>query len=319
MIRLLAARLATAAATMVGAAFVTFALLSAAPGDRARMVANARFGGEGAADPAVVAAITRELGLDQPMIFQFLGWLSRAIQLDVGTSFVNGRPVGEIVAHALAETIPLALAAFGFGVVVAFALACLAVMRPRSAIDAGVVALSSLGAAMPSFWTGLILILVFSVWLGWLPAYGHDSPLHGVLPALTLSLWLIASKTRVFRGFLREALAAPYLDALRVRGVGETTLLLRHVTKHVLVGALPLLCLDLALMLEGAVIVETVFARPGVGLTLLGALQARDYPVVLCLIAVAALAYVGATALADGLATRLDPRLLQAAAMPGGG
>jgi peptide/nickel transport system permease protein len=296
---------------MLCAAFVAFTLLSLAPGDRARLVANARFGGEGAGNPEILAAIRAELGLDRPLAVQFLDWLANASRLDLGTSFVNQRPVSEIVLDAFAETIPLALLAFGFGVLVAGTLACVAVIRPRSPIDTAVVALSSLCAAMPSFWTGLLLILVFAVGLGWLPAYGNETALHAVLPAFTLSTWLIAARTRVFRAFLREGLSAPYLDALRVRGVGETTLLVRHVMPHVLVAALPILCLDLAVLLEGAVIVETVFARPGVATALLGALLGRDYPVAMCLIVAAAFAYVAANALSDILALRLDPRLRQ--------
>lgn len=304
-------RLGAAAVTMLCAAFVAFTLLSLAPGDRARLVANARFGGEGAGNPEILAAIRAELGLDRPLAVQFLDWLANASRLDLGTSFVNQRPVSEIVLDAFAETIPLALLAFGFGVLVAGTLACVAVIRPRSPIDTAVVALSSLCAAMPSFWTGLLSILVFAVGLGWLPAYGNETALHAVLPAFTLSTWLIAARTRVFRAFLREGLSAPYLDALRVRGVGETTLLVRHVMPHVLVAALPILCLDLAVLLEGAVIVETVFARPGVGTALLGALLGRDYPVAMCLIVAAAFAYVAANALSDILALRLDPRLRQ--------
>jgi len=305
------ARLGAAALTMLCAAFVAFALLSVAPGDRARIVANARFGGEGAGNPEVVAMIRAELGLDRPLALQFLDWLAGAARLDLGASFVNQRQVRDIVLGAFAETVPLALAGFGLGVLVAAALACIAVIRPRSPLDLAIVAFASLCAAMPSFWTGLLLILVFAVGLGWLPAFGNETALHAVLPAVTLGAWLIATRTRLFRALLREGLSAPYLDALRVRGVGEATLLLRHVLPHVLVAALPVLCLDLAVLLEGAVIVETVFARPGVGTTLLGALLARDYPVVLSLVVAAALAYVAANAAADILAERLDPRLRQ--------
>ena len=303
--------LGAAVLTMLCAAFVAFTLLSLAPGDRARLVANARFGGEGAGNPEVLAAIRDELGLDRPLPVQFLAWLADAARLDLGKSFVNQRPVGEIALGAFAETIPLALSAFGLGVLAAAALASVAVIRPRSPLDTTIVAFSSLCAAMPSFWTGLLLILVFAVGLGWLPAYGNESAWHAVLPAVTLSTWIIAARTRVFRSFLREGLAAPYLDALRVRGVGEATLLLRHVLPGVVVAALPVLCLDLAVLLEGAVIVETVFARPGVGTTLLGALLARDFPVALCLVVAAAFAYVAANAAADLLALRLDPRLRQ--------
>lgn len=307
----LAARLSALATSVLCASLLAFVLLHNAPGDRARMVANARYGGEGAADPAVIEAIRAELGLDQPMLLQFATWLGKAIRLDFGASFVNGRHVGDIVGQALASTVPLALSAFVCGVTVALVLACLAVYRPRSSLDIAIVAIASLGAAFPSFWLGLILITVFSVQLGWMPAYGHGTLAHAVLPTMTLSAWLIASKTRLFRNFLREALSAPYLDALRVRGIGRPALMTHHVLNHVLVAALPVLCLDIALMLEGAVLVETVFARPGVGLTLLGALQSRDYPVVLCIIVVAALVFTSANLLADVLALRLDPRLRQ--------
>jgi peptide/nickel transport system permease protein len=302
------------ALTMFCASALSFILLAFAPGDRARMVANARFGGEGAADPVVIEAIRSELGLDRPLLAQLSAWLVKALQLDFGVSFVNHRGVADIAAQALATTVPLALTAFALGVTLAIGLACVAVIRPRSAIDHAIVAAASLVSALPSYCMGLLLILVFSVLLGWLPAYGQGTIWHAVLPAVTLSTWLIASKARLFRNFLREALSAPYLDALRIRGVGEGTLLVRHVLRHVIAASVPVLCLDLAIMLEGAVIVETVFARPGVGVTLLSALQARDYPVVQCLIVAAGIAYTVANFLADALAFKFDPRLR----LPGG-
>jgi peptide/nickel transport system permease protein len=304
------------ALTTLCASALSFVLLAFAPGDRARMVANARHGGDGAADPVIVEAIRMELGLDRPLLSQFAAWLVKALQLDFGVSFVNYRSVADIAAQALATTVPLALSAFALGVTLAAVLAFIAVIRPRSAIDRAIVAVASLVSALPSFCMGLLLILVFSVVLGWLPAYGQGTIWHAALPAVTLSAWLIASKTRLFRNFLREALSAPYLDALRVRGVGEGTLLVRHVLRHVMVASVPVLCLDLAILLEGAVIVETVFARPGVGVTLLGALQARDYPVVQCLIVAAGIAYTVANLLADALAFKLDPRLRQPGGQP---
>lgn len=299
------------AVTMFLAALATFMVLSYAPGDRARLVANARFGGEGAADDVIVAGIRAELGLDRPAVMQFLEWLGRALRLDLGSSFIDRAPVAEIAARAFADTVTLALVAFVIGLAVAVVLATIAAMRPESALDRAVVALASVGAAMPSFWTGLLLISIFAAGLGWLPAYGYGSPAHVILPAVTLAVWVVATKTRLLRSFLRDALAAPYLDALRLRGVGEPEIMVRHVSRHVIVAALPLLCLDLAVLIEGAVLVETVFARPGVGFTLLKALQARDYPVVQCLVVAAAAVYTIANAVADLLSRRLDPRLGQ--------
>jgi peptide/nickel transport system permease protein len=302
-------RAGAVAATMLMSSLATFVVLSLAPGDRARLVANARHGGEGAADAAIVTSIRSELGLDRPLLLQFADWLGRALRLDLGSSFIDRQPVADIAARAFGDTILLALVALALGLAVALALAWLAATRPETVADRAIVAVSSIGAAMPSFWTGLLLILVFSVGLGWLPAYGHGSFAHLVLPALTLALWVIAARTRLFRTFLREAMSAPYLDALRLRGIGESELLLRHVFRHVIVAALPVLLLDLAILVEGAVIVETVFARPGVGFTLLKALQARDFPVVQCLVVAAAAIYAVCNALADVLAQALDPRL----------
>jgi peptide/nickel transport system permease protein len=302
-------RAGAVAVTMLLSSLATFVVLSLAPGDRARLVANARFGGEGAADAAIVASIRSELGLDRPLLLQFADWLGHALRLDLGSSFIDRQPVADIAARAFGDTILLALGALAFGLAVALALAWLAATRPETVADRAIVAVSSIGAAMPSFWTGLLLILVFSVGLGWLPAYGHGTLAHLVLPALTLALWVIAARTRLFRTFLRETMSAPYLDALRLRGIGEGELLVRHVLRHVAVAALPVLLLDLAILVEGAVIVETVFARPGVGFVLLKALQGRDFPVVQCLVVAAAAIYAVCNALADVLAQALDPRL----------
>jgi peptide/nickel transport system permease protein len=207
----------------------------------------------------------------------------------------------------------VALAAFLLGLACALPLGVLAALRPGGAIDRAAVALASLGAAVPSFWLGLLLILWLAVDWRLLPAYGAGSPSHLVLPAATLAVWVTAAQTRLLRSFLREALAAPHLDALRLRGVGEARLLIVHVAPPVLVAMAPALVLELAGLVEGAVVVEVVFARPGLGLTFVEALRARDIPVILGFVALAVMLYAAANALADALARGLDPRLREAA------
>lgn len=304
--------LAGLVATVLMATFLAVAVLDQAEGDRARAVAAARYGGEGAADAAVIEAVRAELGLDRPLSTRYLEWAGAALGGDLGRSHVSGEPVRDVLARAAGLTVPVALLAFGMGLALAVPLGVLSALRPGSVTDRLAVALASVGAAVPSFWLGLALILFFSVQLKWLPAYGAGSFAHLVLPAVTLGVWVTATQTRLIRSFLREALAAPHLDALRLRGVPEHRILTRHVARPVLVAMAPLLMLELAALLEGAVVVEVVFARPGLGLTFIEALRARDIPVILGFTALAVLVYASANAMADALSRRIDPRLREA-------
>ncbi len=295
--------------TLLAATFLAVAVLELAEGDRARAVAAARYGGEGAASGAVVRDIREELGLDRSLIAIYVDWASSALRGDLGQSYVTGEPVLQLLSRAAGLTVPMAVLAFVIGLGLAIPLGTLAAIRPGGVIDRLAVALGSVGAAVPPFWLGLALIMLFSVQWRWFPAYGAGTVRHLVLPALTLAVWVTAVQTRLIRSFLREALAAPHLDALRLRGMSEGRLLLRHVARPVLVSLAPLLTLELVGLLEGAVVVEVVFARPGMGLTFVEALRARDTPVILGFVAFAVVLYAGANALADALARRLDPRL----------
>ena len=303
------AALAGLVMTVTLATFLAVAVLDLAEGDRARAVAAARYGGEGAANAAVVQDIRAELGLDRPLAVRYADWAFDALQGDLGTSYVTAEPVIAVIGRSAGLTVPVAILAFAIGLALAIPLGTIAALRPGGVVDRFAVALASFGAAVPSFWLGLALILVFAVQLQWLPAYGSGTGRHLVLPALTLAAWVTAVQTRLIRSFLREALAAPHLDALRLRGVPERRILSHHVTRPVFVALAPLLTLELAGLLEGAVVVEVVFARPGLGLTFVEALQARDIPMILGFVAFAVLLYACANALADYLSRRLDPRL----------
>lgn len=299
--------------TIMLATLLAMAVLDIAEGDRARAVAAARHGGEGAADAATVEAVRAELGLGRPLLARWGDWAAGAATGDLGRSFVTGEPVARVLGGALALTAPMALAAFVIGLAMAIPLATLAALRPGGALDRAAVALASVGAAAPPFWLGLALILLFAVEWRLLPAYGAGTPAHVVLPAATLAVWVTAAHTRLLRSFMREALAAPHLDALRLRGVSEARILTAHVARPVAVAMAPLLMLDLAALLEGAVVVEVVFARPGLGLTFIEALRARDMAVILGFVAFAVVLYAAANAAADALSRGLDPRLREAA------
>lgn len=294
--------------TVLLASFLAVAVLDLAEGDRARAIASARYG-EGSANTALLEQIRAELGLDRPLIVRYGGWAADALRGDLGQSYVTREPVTALVARATALTLPTALLAFVLGLATAIPLGTLAALRPGGVIDRLAVALASIGAALPSFWLGLALILLFSVRWRLFPAYGAGTPAHVVLPAMTLALWVMATLTRMIRSFLREALAAPHLDSLRLRGVSEARILSHHVARPVLIALAPLLTLECVGLLEGAVVVEVVFARPGLGLALVEALRARDVPVMLGFVVLAVLLYATAHAIADALSRGLDPKL----------
>jgi len=296
-------------ATVLMATLLAMAVLDIAEGDRARSIAAARYGGEGGASAEVIEMVRSELGLARPLAERYIEWMGGALRGDLGRSFVTSEPVLEIIGRAASLTVPVALLAFAIGLAIACPLGILAAWRPGGMMDRLSIAVASVGAAVPSFWLGLSLIMVFSVQWQWLPAYGSGSPKHLVLPALTLGLWVTAAQTRLVRSFVRDALAAPHLDALRLRGVSNGRILTHHVARPVLAAMGPLLVLELAGLLEGAVIVEVVFARPGIGLTFIEALRARDIPVILGFVACAVVVYATANALADLLSRQLDPRL----------
>lgn len=291
-LKALLSRLASLLVVMFAVSFLTFLLYYLSPGDKAQAIGLARYGGEGDIQPEIAAMIRAEYGLDKPLFSQFLHWLGPLLQGDFGQSFVSRERVWDIFVPNALETLSLALTALIFGICLAFTLATLSVWRPGSLIDRLAVAFASIGAAIPSFWLGLLLILLFSATLQWLPAYGSDGLAHLILPATTLGLWVTTSQTRLFRSFLLEAKAAPHLEALRLRGVPEREVFWRHVLRHAMVPAITMIGVDLAGLLEGAVIVEVIFSRNGIGSLFVHAVTSRDYPLIMFLVLFSAFSYV---------------------------
>ena len=303
----LAGALVRAAVTLGGAALATFALLWHAPGDPALAIALARF--DAVVPAEVVERIRAEAGLDAGFWRAFGNWLGPLLRGDLGNSTVTGRPVRPDLLAAVRLTAPLALAGLAVGVALAVPLALLAVRRPGGAIDRGAVALASLGAAVPAYWLGLLLVLLFAVELGWLPAMGARTPQHLVLPALTLGLGVAASLTRILRSGLLEARGAPFLPALVRRGVPRGRIARDHVAPHAAIPVVTVLGLELAFLLEGAVIVEVIFARPGLGRFLVDAIGARDLPKVQAVVLLTAIVFVVVNLAVDAIYRRVDPRI----------
>lgn len=296
-----------AACVLAGTAVLTFALLWNAPGDPALTIAVARY--DSIVPPEVVERIRAEASLDTGFWPAFGHWIAPLLAGDLGNSSVSGRPIWPDLRAAILLTLPMALLGLAIGIGLSIPLALLAVRHPGGWIDRGAVALASLGAAMPAYWLALLLILAFAVKLLWLPATGTGSMRHVLLPSLTLGLGAAASLTRILRSALMEAKGAPFLPALARRGVGARERALSHVAPHAAIPVMTIVGLELIFLLEGAVMVEVIFARPGLGSFLIQAINARDFPKVQAVVLLTAILFVAANLLTD-LAYRLvDPRI----------
>ena len=296
-------RLALAAVVALGVASCVFLLLQLAPGDPVEALLGER------AAPAERTALRAALGLDLPLTTQWVEFLQRLLQGDLGTSLVSRQPVAALVSERLPHTAWLAVAAIGVALAIALPLGMWSALREGSAWDNATLFVAVLGQSLPGFVLGPLLMLVFAVWLGWLPVAGGGFPEGLVLPALTLGLALAALLTRMVRATVRDTLAEEFVRAARARGLPERRVLWRHALGN---AALPLLTTvgqQCGALLGGAVITEMVFGWPGLGQLLIEAIQQRDYPVAQGCVLVVALTHLLLNLLVDLLCGVLDPRV----------
>ena len=307
MTRTIAGLVLRAVVVLTGTALATFVLLWHAPGDPALAIAMARFN---AVVPAeVIDQVRAEAGLDAGFWPAFQAWIGPLLVGDFGRSSVTGREVWPELLAAMSYTIPLAFAGLAIGLLVSIPLASIAARNPGSWTDRLAVGMASLGTAIPAFWLGLLLILLFAVQLKWLPALGARTPLHMVLPALTLGLGVAASLTRITRSGILEARAQPFLPAFERRGVVPRAIGRDHVAPHAVVPVITVLGLELAFLLEGVVVVEVIFGRPGLGPFLVTAIEARDFPKVQAVVLFVALVFVVVNLAIDVIYRLIDPRI----------
>ena len=292
---------------MAGVSFVTFLLMWHAPGDPAEAIAMARFNTLVSED--VVDQMRADAGLDAGFWSAFCAWVGPLIMLDFGHSSVTGRSVWPDLQSAMGYTFPLALTGLLCGFALSLPLAILATRRPGGLLDRFAVALASLGTAIPAYWLGLLLILLFAVELGWLPAMGARTPAYAILPTLTLGLGVAASLTRILRSGILEARGQAFLPALRRRGVGPKAIGRDHIVPHAALPVVTVAGLELAFLLEGVVVVEVIFSRPGLGPFLVDAIEARDFPRVQAVVVITALIFVAVNLIVDALYRWIDPRI----------
>ena len=324
-------RLLVAIPTLLGVSLVVFLMLHTAGGDAAEVTLGSK------ADPASLAKLRHEMGLDRPLPVQYGDFLAHAVRGDLGRSYRSNTPVTEEVLGRLPATIELALAAMLLAVVVGIAFGTMAAVRRGSWLDYSTTVGALLGVSVPTFWLGLILIIVFGLWLRWLPISGRVNPrlgadpsapflvassfLHGnwvvgkdalahlVLPALTLAAWPAAIIARMTQATLLEALGQDYVRTARAKGLGERAVVAGHAAKNALLPVLTVIGLEFGTLLDGAVVTEKVFSWPGLGQLTVNAIGARDYQLVQGVVLLLATMFVLLNLLTDLLYAWLDPRI----------
>ncbi len=303
MLEALSARLVSALVAVLGVSTLVFLLIHLVPGDPVEVML-----GEGAS-PADRGALRAALGLDRPLGDQYLEYLRRLVRLDLGTSLHDQRPVAQLIAERIGATLELAAASLALALVVALPLGVLAAQHRGRPLDSGAMAFSLLGAAIPNFWLGPVLILVFSLWLGWTPVGGREGWASLALPALTLGTGLAAILARMVRSSVLEVLTEDYVRTARAKGLHPAAVLWRHALRNAWLPILTLVGLQLGSLLGGAVITETVFAWPGLGSLLVEAIAQRDYPLVQGCVLLISLSFVLISLLTDLLYLWVDPRI----------
>jgi peptide/nickel transport system permease protein len=299
----LAQRLAGAVLVVFGVISIVFLLIHLIPGDPIEIML-----GE-AASSTDREALRVALGLDQPVLLQFTHYLHGLLQFDLGASLQSRRPVTDLLQERLPATLLLAGVTLAVTLALALPLGMLAAVRRGSAWDGGAMAFSMLGVSIPNFWLGPLLILVFSLWLGWFPVSGREGVGSVVLPAVTLGTGLAAVLSRMVRSSMLEVLGEDYIRTARAKGLPPQRVILHHGLRNALLPVITLLGLQLGALLAGAVITETVFSWPGIGLLTIEAIQSRDYPVVQACVLLISVGYVLVNLLTDIVYAWADPRI----------
>ncbi len=314
MTRFVLVRLAQAVPLLVGISFLAFLLLRAMPGGpTAAYYGNASVTGED------LARIERELGLDRPLPVQYLTWLGAFLRGDWGTSFVSRRPVLDMVLERLPATLELMAVALTLALVVAVPLGVLAAVRKYTWVDTVLTGASFVGLSIPVFWLGLMLIVVFTVQLGWLPGGGTGPATGGgglltrleylALPALTLSFVSVGFFTRYLRSSMVEVLGSDFIRFARARGMTPGRLHLRHGLRNASIPFVTVVAIHIPEYLVGAVVVETIFAWPGTGRLFWESAVRFDYPVLMGILVIGSVVVLVSNLLADVAYGALDPRI----------
>ncbi|RKZ47893.1 MAG: glutathione ABC transporter permease GsiC [Candidatus Parabeggiatoa sp. nov. 3] len=303
MLSFLFSRLLSTVIVVLGVVTIVFLLIHLVPGDPVQAML-----GE-SAQPTDLEALREALGLNQPLIMQWWHYMTGLLQGDLGESLYSKEPIIDILIERFPATLELAFAGLCIAVLIALPLGSIAALRKDSIWDNGSMVFSLLGVSIPNFWLGPMLILLFSLTLGWFPVSGREGPLSLVLPALTLGTALAAILARMVRSTLLEVLNEDYIRTARAKGLRESAVVIHHALRNAALPIITVLGLQLGTLLGGAVITEIIFAWPGIGQLTIDAIHRRDYPVVQACILLISLSYVLVNTLTDIVYAWLDPRV----------
>lgn len=295
---------------ILGRAMLTLLLLTACvffvlhmTGDPARLM----LGGD--ADQAALDAFREQWGLNKPLWEQFLVYLQKAVMLDMGKSYMTGLPVKEVFLNALGPTLDLMIPTAIVTLLIGIPSGVIAALHRDTALDRGMMVASVFGYVVPNFFMGVILLLIFSIWLGWLPSYGNSTPWHYIMPIVTMATSEAAIFSRYARSAMIEAMRLPCVRAARMRGLPESRIIWLHALPNAMLSILTILGFFLGTLVAGAVITESVFSWPGVGKLLVQSVANRDIPVVQMIVLATGASLVTANLLMDILALVVNPRL----------
>ncbi|MCZ2818636.1 ABC transporter permease [Modestobacter sp. VKM Ac-2984] len=289
--------------TLFGVSILIFLMLRVLPGDPARVLAGLN------ASEDQVARLRAELGLDDSLLAQYWSFITGVLTGDLGTSARTSAPVASEIGVRLPATLLLAIVATIIGTIAGVTAGVIAAVRRNSMVDHVISSVAMMGVSMPVYWLGLLLILLFAVTLGWLPAAGSGEPLSIVLPAVTLAAFSTALISRMTRASMLEVLGQDYVRTAEAKGAPPITVIMRHGLRNAFIPILTVISLQFGALLGGAVLTETVFGWPGIGRLLVDSIGARDFAVVQGIVLVYAAAFILLNVIVDVLYVVVDPRI----------
>jgi peptide/nickel transport system permease protein len=289
----------------IGVSLIAFLIMKLTPGDPVLNV----LGLQPTSDPSFIAAIRAELGLDDPIYIQYGKFLWRVLHGDLGRSIGSNKPVILLVSEALPRTLLLAVSSMIVAMAIGIPIGMVSSIKQHSVVDHATRVGSIFAASLPDFWLGLMLMMIFSYYLGLTPISGYGRPEHIILPAVTLGVGLAGLITRLTRSSMLEVIRQDYIRAAKAKGMSEREVIFKHALRNALIPIVTVLGLQFGFLLAGAFFVEWVFAWPGIGRLAVQAIQQRDYPVVLGALLVTPIAYVVINIVVDIIYSYIDPRV----------
>ncbi|MBP1992204.1 ABC transporter permease [Paenibacillus eucommiae] len=307
MLRMMVVRFFTSLLVILGSLVLVFCIVYLLPGDPAMTILD-----PASATPEMIAELRHQLGVDRPFHIQFASYVTQMLQGDFGKSLINSEPVLPKILQHFPATLALTLASSVISATIGVLLGVLSAIHRNKAIDIAARIVGLFGISMPTFWSGILLILIFSIYLGWFPAMGSDGWQTLVLPALTLGIVGAGFIVRMVRNSMLEVINEQFIVTLRAKGISEKLVMYRHALRNALIPALTMIGVLMGEMMAGTVVIETVFSRQGIGRVISDALMAKDLPVVQGVVFFSAIVYVCINWLVDVSYSSIDPRVRRA-------